>query len=112
MECTLALFKKIFPDFDAAKKFGSGRTKTEAIVNSGLAKYSIDAALKSLEENDIAYFGVTTDGSNHDKQKLFPIIIQYFDWKNGGLQSKLIEFTNNSKETADTIATDIKENLE
>ena len=54
MECTLALFKKIFPDFDAAKKFGSGRTKTEAIVNSGLAKYSIDAALKSLEENDIA----------------------------------------------------------
>ena len=69
---------KIFPDSNVAKKFRSDRTKTEKVVASELAQYSIDAVLKSFE-NDIAYFGVATDGSNHYKLKLFPITIQYFD---------------------------------
>ena len=79
IDCTSVLLKKIFPDSNVAKKFGSGRTKTEKIVSRVLAQYSIDAVLKSFEENDIAYFGVATDGSNHNELKLFPIIIQYFD---------------------------------
>ena len=79
MDCTSVLLKKIFPDSNAAKKFSSGRTKTEKVVSSVLAQYSIDTVLKSFEENDIAYFGVATDGSNHNELKLFPIIIQYFD---------------------------------
>ena len=57
-------------------------------------QYSIDAVLKSFEENDIAYFGVATDGSNHNELKLFPLIIQYFDWWKSGLLSKLTEFIN------------------
>ena len=65
MDCTSVLLKKIFPDSNVAKKFSSGRTKTEKVVTSVLAQYSIDAVLKSFEENDIAYFGVATDGSNH-----------------------------------------------
>ena len=92
--------------------FYSGHTKTEKVVTSVLAQYSIDAVRKSFEENDIAYFGVATDGSNHNKLKLFPIIIQYFDWRKGGLQSKLIEFTNKANETADTIATNVKDTFE
>ena len=60
----------------------------------------------------MGYFGVATDGSNHNELKLFPIIIQYFDWRKGGLQSKLIEFTNKANETADTIATYVKDTLE
>ena len=59
--------KKIFPDSNVAKKFSSGRTKTEEVVPSVLAQYSIDAVLKSFEENDMAYFGVATDGSNHNE---------------------------------------------
>ena len=47
-----------------------------------------------------------------NKLKLFPVIVQYFDWKKGGLQSKLIEFTNKSNETAETIATYVKDTLE
>ena len=94
------------------KKFSSGRTKTEKVVTSVLAQYFIDAVLKSFEEYDIAYFGVTTDSSNHNELKLFPIIIQYFDWRKGGLQSKLIEFINKANETADTIATYVKDTLE
>ena len=64
MDFTSVLLKKIFPDSHAAKKFSSGRTKTEKIVISLLAQYSIDAVLKGFEENNIAYFGVATDGSN------------------------------------------------
>ena len=73
----------------ATKKFSSGRTRTEKVVTSVFAQYSIDAvdaSLKSFEENDIAYFGVATDGSNHNELKLFPLIIEYFEWRKGGLQ--------------------------
>ena len=87
MDCTSVLLKKIFPDSNVAKKFSSGRTKTERVVTTVLAQYSIDAVLKSFEENDIAYFDVAIDGSNHNELKLFPIIIQYFDWRKNGLQS-------------------------
>ena len=101
MDCTSVLLKKIFPDSNAAKKFSCGRTKTEKVVTSVRAQYSIDAVLKSFEENDIAYFGVATDGSNHNELKLFSITTQYLDWREGGLQSKLIEFTNKANKTAD-----------
>ena len=88
------------------------RTKTEKVVTSVLAQYPIDAVLKSFEENDIAYFRVATDGSNYNELKLFPTIIQYFDWRKGSLQSKSIEFTNKANETVDTIATYVKDTLE
>ena len=95
-----------------AKIFPGARTKTAAIIKAVLAPHSTDVALKSLKENEIAYCGIATDGSNHEALKLFPVIIQYFDWKYGGLQSKLIEFKNTPNETADTIANYIKETLD
>ena len=64
MDCKSVLHKKIFPGSNVAKKFSSGRTNTEKVVTGVHAHYSIDAVLKSFEENDIAYFGVATDGSN------------------------------------------------
>jgi hypothetical protein len=42
---------------------------------------------------------------------VFPVVIQYFDWKNGGLQSKLIEVQQQSNEAAETAAQYIKGNL-
>ena len=86
MDYTSVLLKKIFPDSNVAKEFSNVRTKTEKVVTSILAHYSIDAVPKSFEENDIAYAGVAADGSNHNELKLFPIIIQYFDWRKGGLR--------------------------
>ena len=74
MDYTSVLLQKIFSDTNVAKKFSSGRTNTEKVVTSALAQYSINAILKSYEENDIAYFGVATDDSNHNELKLFPII--------------------------------------
>ena len=48
MDCTSVLLKKIFPYSNVAKKFSSGRTKTEKVVTSILAQYFVDAVLKSL----------------------------------------------------------------
>ena len=66
MDCTSVLFKKIFPDSNVTKKFSSGCTKTENVVTTVLEQYSINAVLKSFEENDIAYFSIAADGSNHN----------------------------------------------
>ena len=58
------------------------------------------------------YLGVSTDGSNHKFTKLFPIVIQYFDWKNGGMQSKLLDVRSLKDETSLTIANAVKETLQ
>jgi hypothetical protein len=94
--------KSTFPDSEVAQKCSSARTKTEAIVNSVLAPNSVKAA----------YRGVATDGSNHGSIQIFPIIIQYFDWKNGGLQSQLIKVRNTSDKSVETVSSYIKETLE
>ena len=77
VDCTSVILKKIFPDSNVAKKFSSGHTKTEKVVTSVLAQYSIDADLKSLEDHDIAYLGIATGSSNHNELELFSVIIQY-----------------------------------
>jgi hypothetical protein len=51
----------------------------------------------------VSYCGVATDTSSHNAVKVFPVLIHYFDWKNGGLQSKLIEVHQQSNELAETI---------
>ena len=94
MDCTSSLLKKMFPDSDSIKKFSCVRRKTEAIITSVLAPYSIEATLKNFDENDVAYCAIATDGSTHDELKLFSVLVQYFDWKNGGIQFEMIELTN------------------
>jgi ferric-dicitrate binding protein FerR (iron transport regulator) len=43
--------------------------------------------------------------------KVFPVVIQYLDWKNGGLQSKLIEVQPPLNEAVETLARYIKGTL-
>uniref|UniRef100_A0A8B9KYY9 DUF4371 domain-containing protein n=1 Tax=Astyanax mexicanus TaxID=7994 RepID=A0A8B9KYY9_ASTMX len=110
MDCTSGLLRKAFTDSPTAQKFSCARTKTEAIINSVIAQHSVDVALEALQ--GISYCGVSTDGSNHGAVKLFPLLIQYYDWKNGGVQSKLIEIKSPPNESADTIAQYIKDTLQ
>ncbi|CAM2106241.1 unnamed protein product [Caretta caretta] len=112
MDCTSVLLKKTFPDSEVAQKFSSARTKTEAIVLSVLAPHSVDVVLKMFEENDVAYCGVATEEAIPGSGKIFPVIFQYFDWKNGSLQSKLIEVQNTPNESANTIAHYVKQTFE
>jgi hypothetical protein len=44
--------------------------------------------------------------------KAFPVVIHYRDWKNGGLQSKLIEVQQLSNIPAQTVVRYIKRTLE
>ena len=95
---------KIFPDSSIAKQFSCACTKIEAIVNNILASASLQCVLNDIQEHEIMYLGVSTDGSNHKPTKLFSIVIQYFDWKNGGMQSKFFDVRSPKNETSLTIA--------
>lgn len=110
-DCTSKLVSKIFPDSEVSRKYACARTKIEAVVNNVIAPFSINSILNDIESGEIMYLGVATDGSNHKSTKLFPIVIQYFDWQKGGLQSKLIEVKSTTDECAVTIATEIKKTL-
>ena len=84
-DCTSTLMANIFPDSSTAKKFSCARTKVEAIVNNVLAPASVQCVLNNIQEHEIKYLGVSTDSSNHKSTQLFPIVIQYFNWKNKGM---------------------------
>lgn len=47
------------------------RTKTEAIVNNVLAPHWLTEVLKIINDNNISFIGVRTDGSNHGAVKIF-----------------------------------------
>jgi len=55
----------MFCDSEIASKISSARTKSEAIVNNALAPHSLKEVLKIINDNNISFIGVCTDGSNH-----------------------------------------------
>ena len=67
--------------------------------------------MQTLKNNTLSCCGVATYAGSHNAVKVFPVVIQYFDRKNCGLQSKLIEVQQQSNEAADTPAQYIKGNL-
>jgi len=67
--------------------------------------------MQALKNNTLSCCGVATYAGSHSAVKVFPVVIQYFDWKNCGLQSKLIEMQQQSNEAAETAAQYIKGNL-
>uniref|UniRef100_A0A8C4S9U8 HAT C-terminal dimerisation domain-containing protein n=1 Tax=Erpetoichthys calabaricus TaxID=27687 RepID=A0A8C4S9U8_ERPCA len=97
MDCTAGLMHKLFADSDTAKNISCGRTKSEAIINCIIGPHSVTKLVQTL--NDIRYFGVATDASNHGAEKLFPVIVQYFDWKSGGTKTGLDSMPNETSET-------------
>ena len=64
---------KIFPDSSTAKKFSCARTKIEVIVNNVLTQAFVQCVLNDIQEHEIVYLGVSTDGSNNKSTKHFPI---------------------------------------
>ncbi|XP_042311019.1 uncharacterized protein LOC121924036 [Sceloporus undulatus] len=109
MDCTPKLNAEIYCDSDIAKNMSCVRTKTEAIINKILGPHSVDVTIQCLKE--ISCFGITTDGSNHLSLKMFPILIQFFDYKAGGIQSRVIELKTIPNETSDAISSYISDTL-
>jgi len=110
-DCSTKLYRLMFCDSEVASKISSARTKTEAIVNNVLAPHSLKEVLKIINDNNISFIGVCTDGSNHAAVKIFPILIQYFD-KNFGIKHNLIELKSLPDETSETICNLLIETLE
>lgn len=102
LDCLIPLMKREFPDSNICQKMACGRTKAEAIVNNIFGPHTIDLVMNDL--NDISYISISTDASNHGALKIFPILIQYFDYKNGGTKCKLLDITSQPNEQSDTIA--------
>lgn len=80
-------------------KYASARTKSEAIM---------DIIIGVM--NGISCFGVSVVGSNHGNQKIFPTLIQYFDWKTD-VKIKVIELKILPNDTAQPINTYILDTL-
>lgn len=107
-DCTSVLFKTLFTDSETAKKYACARTKTEAIINNILSPHAVEVVIEVMHR--ISCFGVSVDGSNHGNQKLFPILVQYFDWKTG-IKTKVLELKTTPNETAKTISSYILDTL-
>ena len=110
-DCTSTLMGKLFADSSIFKKYSCAQIKVEAIVNSVLSLMTAQYVLNNIQAHRIMYIEVATDSSSHKSTKLSPIVIQYFDWKNGSLQSKLLEVKHTTNKTSLTIANEVKQTL-
>jgi len=73
VDCRSELGKVIYSDSQIANNVKCGRTKTEAIVNHVLAPHALDVVTSTLR-NNVPYFGIGTNASNHGALKLFPVV--------------------------------------
>lgn len=75
---------------------------TEAVLKFFLALHSKENILKIIgKKTEINYCAIST----YSSVKLFSVVLQHFDWKSDGLQSKLIDIYGQPNETADTVLT-------
>lgn len=109
MECTAGLTRKMFADSETAKNLKCGKTKTEAIINGVIAPHTITKIIETLR--NISCISVATDASNHGADKMFPILIQYFNWNGNGIETKILDLQTLPNETSLSIANLIYETL-
>ena len=75
-----------------------------------LGPYAIQNVIDDLNTDNLFYC-LQTDASNKKNIKLFPLVVQYFTAKNG-IQNKLIDFYENSNESADGMFQAIQKSME
>ncbi|XP_055906088.1 uncharacterized protein LOC129941473 [Eupeodes corollae] len=109
LDCTIKLNQKIYFDSNICKQLSCARTKATAIITNVIAPFSISQVLCDLKT--IAFISVQTDASNHLALKMFPVLIRYYDFKNGGTKSKILNLAFEKNEKSDTITQLIVETL-
>lgn len=110
MDCTVKLNKIIYAKSVPASAIHLGRTKMEALVTEVLGPYSLQIVIDAINRDNLFYC-LQTDASNKKNIKLFPLVIQYFTAKNG-IENKLLDFYENSNESADGMFEAIQKSLE
>ncbi|XP_073967109.1 uncharacterized protein [Choristoneura fumiferana] len=109
MDCTVKLNKIIYVDSSTAISIYLARTKMEALVCEVLGPYALQHVIDDLNTENL-YFCLQSDASNKKNIKLFPLVVQYFTAKNG-IENKLIDFYENSNESADGMFQAIQESM-
>lgn len=109
LDCSVPLQKCLYADSNIAKEVTCARTKAEAILKNVLAPYVLKRILDELSE--IKYISASTDASNHGAIKLFPLLIQYFDYMKDGIQVSLIDIQSQQNETSETISNYVYDSL-
>ncbi|XP_067133484.1 uncharacterized protein [Centruroides vittatus] len=102
LDCTVELNRKIYYDSDISEKVSCSGTKSTDIVTNILGPLSTRKLLEDLEE--IPYIGIAIDTSNHLAKNMLPIIIQYFDFKQGGIKNKIIDISFENDGSLNTIS--------
>ncbi|XP_032089989.1 uncharacterized protein LOC116519975 [Thamnophis elegans] len=92
------LLRKLFSEAELAQKFPNVQSKREGIQHCMLAQRPVSLDLKALEEHGIPFCGVAIDDSSHRALKMVPVLIQYYDYRNGGLKTKLLELQESPTE--------------
>lgn len=101
LDCSFKLDTKIYTDSKIASKLSCGRTKSQAIVQNVLAPIALQKVIELLKYHvPKLFFSVQLDASNRKNVKLFPISVQFFTME-CGLQNFLLQFCENSDESAD-----------
>ncbi|KAK4887178.1 hypothetical protein RN001_003449 [Aquatica leii] len=92
------------------KKNLRGQSETSGLQNFGvLEPHSLKFINKQL--NEILYVGVSTDASNHNSVKMFPILIQYFD-QHSGMKIKVVDLQSITGETSEMVSEMLISSLE
>lgn len=110
-DCAMKLNAVCFSECDTAKKVRCGRTKAEIIARNVLKPFVIEQVLRDLNGELPLYFTLATDASNKGNRKFFPVVLFYFE-KENGLTSKLVDFLEESDETARSVYTCLLESLQ
>lgn len=110
MDCTVKLNKIIYANSPASSGIRLARTKMEAIVTEVLGPYALQNVIEDLNKENL-FFCLQTDASNKKNIKLFPLVVQYFTVKNG-VENKLLDFYENSNESADGMFQAIQKSME
>lgn len=92
----------MYSDSTVVKILTCGHTKTEAIINGVLGPHSLRSIKKEI--SDVSFVGISTDASNHNSTKMFPVLLQYFHYKKGGIQIKLVDLQSTVNETSETVS--------
>jgi hypothetical protein len=87
--CTSVLFRKFLLILKKPKVFKCARTKTGAIINPVIEPN--ENKMRVFINITVCCCTVATDVGSQNAMKVFPFVIHYFVWKNGGLPSKLTE---------------------
>lgn len=103
MDCGIQLSRKCFPDSNIAAKLSCGRTKCEALVCNVLAPHSVEMLCEQLGNS---FYSISSDASNRKYRKLFPLCVHYYTPE--GMQSKVLDFYEDSNETSEAIADRIR----